>query len=173
MSPLHSFRADTAKHITYEQNAGSIWQDLLRSTRNDQVPLSTTRWPRSPEGDGATCCNNRQPSRLTGTGHLRFAHRQKEVRGRIHSIHSQLHHKSNVTDKLDYERRISDFFGHYAKVTDGDCPPLPIKYMITCYKIWINRFSFQNKLFIQTFLLVWGFANTLEFNWKMDGVQLV
>ena len=33
------FSRRPTKHITHEQNAGSIWQDLLRRTRNDQVPL--------------------------------------------------------------------------------------------------------------------------------------
>jgi hypothetical protein len=48
------------------------WVNMARfAQKNTQWPgatLSATRRLRSPEGDGTTCCSNRQPSRHTGTG---------------------------------------------------------------------------------------------------------
>jgi len=79
----YSFRADPAKHITYEQNAGSIWQDLLRRTRNDQVPLCLQQGGyvalRGTELRAAVIGSPRG----TQYRYLRFAHRHGEgVRGR-------------------------------------------------------------------------------------------
>ena len=62
--------------------AGSIWQDLLRTTRNDQVPLCLQ------QGGNAALRGTEPRAAVIGSPrgtqyrYLRFAHRQGEVRGR-------------------------------------------------------------------------------------------